>query len=582
VGKRKADDKRLLVVAAVLFLGLAIVAAKLVIIQGLEAGRYTRLAAEQRDTSISITPRRGTILDREGEVMAISEDVTTIYATPYQVKNKNAVAEKVAGVLGETGDEVLSKLEEKSGFVYLARKVDKPVAERLKKMKLPGLGFIDESKRYYPLSSLASQVLGVVDIDNKGQAGLEKYYESILGGKPGQVLLERDAAGNPIPGSEKQRTEAVDGTDLQLTLDKDIQGQVEDSLSRAVKSYGARAGTAVVLDCNTGDVLAMASSPTFDPNNREKIDPASMRNRAITDVYEPGSALKVVTASAALEQGIVQPDTVLQVPSHLKIAGQLFKDAEPKPSRQLTFSQVIGQSSNVGTIEVGQQLGEQRLARYLDQLGLGHATGIDFPGEVAGIVPPLSAWSGTSVATISIGQGISVTPVQLACVMGAIANGGRRISPHFLRAKITAQGVKDMGLGGLGEEVLSESVCKTMTGILEQVVAPGNTGARAAVNYYRVAGKTGTAAKPNRNGRGYSGTYMATFAGFAPVERPRVVCLVVFDEPSPIWGGETSAPVFKEIMGYTLQHLKIAPSFEAAPAAQPAGQQGTAGAVAPD
>jgi cell division protein FtsI (penicillin-binding protein 3) len=582
VGRRKADDKRLLVVAAALFLGLAIVAAKLVIIQGLEAGRYTRLAAEQRDTSISITPRRGTILDREGEVMAISEDVTTIYATPYQVKNKKAVAEKIAGVLGETTGEVLSKLEERSGFVYLARKADKPVAERLKKMKLPGLGFIDESKRYYPLSSLASQVLGVVDIDNKGQAGLEKYYESILGGKPGQVLLERDAVGNPIPGSEKQRTEAVDGTDLQLTLDKDIQGQVEDSLSRAVKSYGARAGTAVVLDCNTGDVLAMASSPTFDPNNREKIDPAAMRNRAITDVYEPGSALKVVTASAALEQGIVQPDTVLQVPSHLKIAGQLFKDAEPKPSRQLTFNQIIAQSSNVGTIEVGQQLGAQRLARYLDRLGLGHATGIDFPGEVAGIVPPLSAWSGTSVATISIGQGISVTPVQLACVMGAIANGGRKISPHFLRAKITTQGVKDMGLGGLGEEVLSESVCKTMTGILEQVVAPGNTGARAAVNYYRVAGKTGTAAKPNRNGRGYSGTYMATFAGFAPVERPQVVCLVVFDEPSPIWGGETSAPVFKEIMGYTLQHLKIAPSFEAAPAAQPAGQQGTAGTVAPD
>ncbi len=582
MGKRKADDKRLLVVAAVLFLGLAIVAAKLVIIQGLEAGRYTRLAAEQRDTSISITPRRGTILDREGEVVAISEDVTTIYATPYQVKNKKDVAEKVAGVLGETSDEVLSKLEEKSGFVYLARKVDKTVAERLKKMKLPGLGYIEESKRYYPLSSLGSQVLGVVDIDNKGQAGLEKYYERILGGKPGQVLLERDAAGNPIPGSEKQRTEAVDGTDLQLTLDKDIQGQVEDSLSRAVKSYGAKAGTAIVMDCNTGDVLAMASSPTFDPNNREKIDPASMRNRAITDVYEPGSALKVVTASAALEQGIVQQDTVLQVPSHLKIAGQMFKDAEPKPSRQLTFSQVIGQSSNVGTIEVGQQLGAQRLAQYLDRLGLGHPTGIDFPGEVAGIVPPLSTWSGTSLATISIGQGISVTPIQLACVMGAIANGGRKISPHFLKAKITTHGVKDMGLGGLGEEVLSENVCNTMAGILEQVTSPGNTGAEAAVNYYRVAGKTGTAAKPNRNGRGYSGTYMATFAGFAPVERPRVVCLVVFDEPSPIWGSETSAPVFKEIMGYSLQHLKIAPSFGTMPAAQPAKQQGAAGAVAPD
>ncbi len=563
--QREASDTRLKVVAAVLFLGLAVVAVKLVVIQGIEAGRYKRMAAEQRDTSISITPRRGTIFDREGEIMAISEDVTTVYATPYQVKNKKLVAEKVAGVLGEDPADVQNKLEQKSGFVYLARKLDGKLADSIRKMDIPGIGFVDESKRFYPLGSLGSQVLGMVDIDNKGQAGLELQYEDVLGGSAGEVLLERDAAGNPIPGSEKRRKEAVDGVDILLTLDRDIQADIEDKLASAVERYSAVAGTAIVMDCNTGDILAMATSPTFDPNKREHVTPEAMRNRAITDVYEPGSALKIVTASAALEQRVVDPQSVLNVPAQMQVADKVFREAEPKPSRQLTFSQVISQSSNVGTIEVALKLGNERLALYLDRMGFGHPTGVDFPGEVAGVVPAVSKWSGTSVATISIGQGISVTPIQLACAMGAIANGGRKICPHFMRSKITEKGVRDMGLGGLGEDVLTNATSKEMVGILEQVVSTGNTGAKAAVNYYRVAGKTGTAEKARRGGSGYGGTYMATFAGFAPAEKPRLVCLVVLDEPSPIWGGETSAPVFKEIMAFSLQHLKVPPSWITAP-----------------
>lgn len=559
--KREANDTRLRVVAGVLFLGLAVIAVRLVVIQGIEAGRYKKLAAEQRDTSISVTARRGTIFDREGEIMAISEDVTTVYATPYQVKNKKLVAEKVAVVLGEDPADVQKKLEQKSGFVYLARKLDGKLADSIRKMDIPGIGFVDESKRFYPLGPLGSQVLGMVDIDNKGQAGLELQYEDVMGGSPGEVLLERDAAGNPIPGSEKRRKEAVDGVDILLTLDRDIQANVEDTLASAVERYSAAAGTAIVMDCNTGDILAMATSPTFDPNKREHVTPEAMRNRAITDVYEPGSALKIVTASAALEQRVVDPQSVLNVPAQIQVADKVFKEAEPKPSRQLTFSQVISQSSNVGTIEVALKLGNERLALYLDRMGFGHPTGVDFPGEVAGVVPAVSKWSGTSVATISIGQGISVTPVQLACAIGSIANGGRKICPHFMRSKITEKGARDMGLGGLGEEVLSKATSKEMVGILEQVVTPGNTGSKAAVNYYRVAGKTGTAEKARRGGSGYGGTYMATFAGFAPAEKPRLICLVVLDEPSPIWGGETSAPVFKEIMAFSLQHLKVPPSW---------------------
>lgn len=557
--KRRSDDTRLLVVAAVLFLGIAVVGGKLVILQVIQAGRYKKLASEQRDTFIRITPRRGTVFDREGEVLAISEDVTTVYATPYQVTDKENVAGRIAETLGQDPAAVRAKLEEKSGFVYIARKLDRATAEKLEKMELPGVGFLQESKRFYPLGSLASQVVGVVDVDNKGQAGIELYYEELLGGSAGEVLLERDATGNPIPGSEKSHREAVDGVDIQLTLDKDIQAQVEESLAAAVERYDARAGTGLVMDCNTGDILAMATSPTFDPNDRSGLDPARMRNRAITDVYEPGSALKILTAAAALETGVVTPESVLQVPAEIKVADQVFKEAEPKPGRQLDFTRIISQSSNVGTIMVAQSLGSKALAGYLDKLGLGHKTGVDFPGEVPGILLPLSSWSGTSAATIAIGQGISVTPVQLACLAGCIGNGGRKICPHFMRAKITDRGVEDLGLGGLGEEVLSRDACARLTAILEQVVAPGNTGTRAAVNYYRVAGKTGTAAKA-AGGGGYKG-YMATFVGFAPAEKPRLVCLVVLDEPSPIWGGETSAPVFKEIMTFSLQHLKIPPSW---------------------
>jgi cell division protein FtsI/penicillin-binding protein 2 len=565
---REARDRRLIIVAVVLLAGLVVVAGKLVLIQGIQAARYKKLASEQRDTAIRVAPRRGTITDREGEIMAISEDCSTVYATPYLVKDKRRVAEKLAGVLGEDPGDLQKKLETRSGFVYLERKLDKSIADRLKKMKLDGIGFIDESKRFYPLGSLASQVLGVVDMDNKGQAGLELYYEDMLGGKAGEVLLERDAAGNPIPGSEKVQRERVDGVDLQLTLDKDIQACVEESLAAAVQEYSAKAATAVVMDVNTGDILAMASSPTFDPNNRDKIEPASMRNRAITDVYEPGSALKIVTAVAALQEGVVDPGTVIQVQSQLKIADKIFKDAEPKPARPLQFAQIISQSSNVGTIQVAQALGEKRLYEYLNRFGLGHPTGVDFPGEVGGILPSLPTWTSTSIAAIGIGQGISVTPLQLTCVAGTVANGGRKICPHFLKAKIVDAGVHDMGLGGLGEEILTKETCQKMTPIMEQVLSPGSTGPKAAVNYYRVAGKTGTAEKPSQGSAGYSGTYMATFVGFAPAERPRLVCMVVLDEPSPIWGGETAAPVFKGMMSFSLQHLKIPPSWGMQPSAK--------------
>lgn len=558
--KQAAIDRRIAAVTAVFLIGLMAVAFKLVLIQGIQASRYQKLAREQRDESITIPSRRGTIFDREGEVLAISEGVATVYATPYLVKDKSGTARRLAEALGADPADIAAKLAQKNGFVYLARKIDKAVANRVRAMKLTGIGFLDESKRLYPFGSLAAQDLGIVDIDNKGQAGLELYYQALLGGKPGEIQLEKDAAGVPIPGSEKRRVPAVDGVDIELTLDKDIQGYLEKSLADGVDAFGAKAGTALVMDCNNGNILAMASSPTFDAARRADIKPDAMRNRAITDVYEPGSALKIVTASAALEEGVVGPSTVITVPSQLNLYGAIFKDAEPEPTRQMDFTQIISQSSNVGTILVGRQLGAQRLSDFLGRFGLGAPTGVDFPGEVQGLVPALAQWSGTSVATISIGQGISLTPLQLGCAAAAIANGGRKVSPHFLASRVTGSVIEDMGLGGVGDVVVSKETCQKMAGIMMQVLAQGGTGVKAGVRYYSVSGKTGTAEKPAPGGHGYSGNYMATFVGFAPSEKPRLVALVVFDEPSPIWGSETAAPVFSKIMGFSLQHLKIPPS----------------------
>jgi cell division protein FtsI/penicillin-binding protein 2 len=560
MARKVTADRRLVVVAVFLLSGLLIVSGKLVFLQIIQAGKFQKLADQQRDEVITVSPRRGTIFDREGEVLAISEDVTSVVATPYLVKNKDDAARKISQALGIDQGEVRKELGEKSGFVYIARKADTAKANKVKKLKIDGISFIDESKRFYPMGKLASQVLGIVDVDNKGQAGLELYYQKVLGGKPGKVMMEKDATGNPIPGTEKVEAIAADGSDVQVTLDKDIQSCVEASLQKAMDLYGPKAATAIVMDPNTGDILAMASNPTFDPNNRADVDPASMRNRAVTDQYEPGSAMKVVTASAALEEKVVEPQTVLTVPTSLKVADSTFKDAEPKPTRQLTFMQIIGESSNVGTIEVAKELGAERLDKYLSIFGMGHLTGIDFPGEVTGLVLPRAKWSGTSVATIAIGQGISVTPIQLACAVSAIANGGRKVCPHFLKSKVTDTGMKDLGLGGVGEQILSSQTCAEMAGILMQVVTPTGTAPKAAVRYYSVAGKTGTAEKAV-NGGGYGGGYMATFVGFAPAERPRLLAMVVLDEPSPIWGGETAAPTFSDIMTFSLQHLKIPPSW---------------------
>ncbi len=542
--------------------GLMAVLSKTFYLQVINSSHLRDVARKQREASVDVVPKRGTILDRDGEVLAISEDAVTVYATPYLVANPKKAAESISRILGADTDEIEEKLSADSGFVYIARKIDRVTGKKIERLRISGIGTIEESRRFYPMGKVGSQLIGLVDIDNKGQSGIELYYQDILGGRPGKIFFEKDAAGSPIPGTEKEKVSPVDGSDIQLTIDRDIQAKLEESIAKAVARYNAKSASSLVMDCTNGEIIAMGSFPTFDPNKRDNLRPEWTRNRCVTDIFEPGSVLKILTAAAALEEKIVEPQTPLFVPSKLAVADKFFTDAQVKPSRQLSFADVIAQSSNVGTIRVALQLGKDKLFEYIKKFGLGCRTGIDYPGEVEGIVLDKYKWSGTSVATISIGQGISITALQLACLGGAVANGGRSIYPHLLKAKISDNKMVDAGLGGLGDQIISEEASRKLIDIMVGVTSAKGTGQKAAVKYYSTAGKTGTAAKPLPGGKGYSG-YVSTFVGFAPAEKPKLVCAVFLDEPVPIWGGETAAPVFREIMEYSLQHLRIAPSWNA-------------------
>ncbi len=562
ISNKKHDDKKIRILRILLCLGLVAILSRVFYLQVVASSHLKDVASQQRKASVDVIPKRGTIYDRDGEVLAISEDAFTVYATPYLVREPEKAARKISRILGVVSDDIEEKLKSDSGFVYIARKIDRYTGKKIEKLNIPGIGLMEESKRFYPMGKIGSQLIGLVDIDNRGQSGLELYYEDILGGRPGKIFFEKDAAGSPIPGTERQKVSRLDGSDIKLTIDRDIQAKLEESIASAMIRYKAKSASALVMDCNNGDIIAMGSVPTFDPNNRENLRPEWTRNRCVTDVFEPGSALKILTAAAALEEKIVEPGTPLYVPSRLTVADKVFTDAEIKPSRQLSFADVIAQSSNVGTIRVALQLGKDKLFEYIKKFGLGSRTGIDFPGEVEGIVLDKSKWSGTSVATISIGQGISITAAQLACLAAAIANGGRRVYPHILKARSSGKKMIDADIGGLGDQIISEQTSKKLTGIMVGVTSPKGTGQKAAINYYTTAGKTGTAAKPLPGGKGYSG-YVSTFVGFAPAENPKLVCVVFLDEPVPIWGGETAAPVFREIMEFSLQHLRIPPSWSA-------------------
>jgi cell division protein FtsI (penicillin-binding protein 3) len=554
-------NRRIRLLLAVFAIVFGVTLLRAVWLQGVQASSLSRMAANQHRQTVTVPAGRGAIYDRTGVQLAIGRQATTVYADPLQIRDPTAAAPVVARILRLDPKQVYEKLADRShGFVYIRRKADPARAARLAKRGIAGIGFYPEERRFYPQRAVAAQVLGYAGVDNRGLAGLELSMDKSLAGRNGRETLVRDPFGRVLDSVTSRP--AVDGRDVYLTIDHTIQAQAETVLRETVQRWQAKSATAIVLDPHTGDVLAMAVAPTYDANNFGGIPRQFQRNRAVTDTYEPGSTFKLVTVGGSLSSGLVTPGTSFTLPYEIQVADRRIHDAEPRGTETMTVAQILSRSSNVGAITLARLLGKERLLSWISRFGFGHSTGIDYPGESSGIVLPGDKWSGSTIGNVPIGQGIAVTPIQMATAYAAIANGGVSVRPHLV-ARVGGRRAKPPAR----RRIVGRRIARQLTSMLQNVVLDG-TGTLAQIPGYRVAGKTGTAAKPDPHG-GYSDSrYVASFVGFVPASRPRIVVLVAVDEPrGAIWGGVVAAPAFREIAEPTLQYLEVPPDAPRAPAA---------------
>jgi cell division protein FtsI (penicillin-binding protein 3) len=563
----RADPrKRLLHALYVVAVVLVVLAGRLVQLQGFDSTTYAAKAEQQRLRKVELAAARGSILDRDGRPLAMNVDARAIYADPKLVDDPAGTATTLAPLLHLDAKDLRARLERKTRFVYLARGIDPDVARAIVARKIAGIGSLPETKRVYPNDSLGASVIGFVGRDGAGLGGIEYALDRDLRGKAGQELVEEDTAGRQIPAGEHRVDPPVAGVSQVLTIDRDIQWQAERTLVDQVAKTHAKSGQIIVMDVRTGEILALAVAPSFDPN-QPAASPANLRgNPVLSTVYEPGSVNKVITASAALETGLLTPDTPVVVPPSIRVADHTFTDAHAHGTETLTFTGVLAESSNIGTIGIAQRLGKDRLYEYLRRFGLGERTGIRFPGESPGLLPQPQDWWGTAMGTIPIGQGVAATSLQVASAYAAVANGGVRVQPSLVKGSLDANGTLHPAPAPKRTRAVSAKTAKQVTTMLEAVVAKGGTAPMAAIDGYRVAGKTGTARKVRTDGRGYAG-YVASFVGFAPADAPRLVVEVVLDDPVPIYGGLVSAPVFRTVMGFALAALRIPPTGRPSPVA---------------
>jgi cell division protein FtsI/penicillin-binding protein 2 len=545
-------------VLGALIVAFAGIGVRLVYIQLIEGPAYAAMAKEQRDLELELPAQRGSIYDREGKPLAVTTAAKTVYAVPREVKDKEGTARAITATLGGSEEKHRAKLEKESNFVYIARRVPLEQAQALEQLGLAGIYFQDDTRRVYPGRNLACQLLGFVGVDGNGLSGLEKHYDELLAGKPGVLICEKGLSGVPIPGGVSFREEPVDGQNVVLTLDADIQYQAQSVLAETVERWKARSGSVVVMDAKTGAILALASVPDFDPNRYWEADAQAFRCRPITDRYEPGSTVKAVTAAAVIEEGLARPETKFRLPPTLTIGGRTIHEAHPRGTVDWTLSEIVTNSSNVGSVKLGLLLGPQKMYEYLERFAMTERSGVDFPGEAAPSVPKPKDWSATSIGNIPFGQGLAVTPLQLARAIAAIGNGGHLVTPHLLQTLPDSPTTK---LEWPVKRAISQETAAAMRDVLKAVVTEG-TGKGAAVPGYTVAGKTGTAQKARTDGvRGYAkGKYIASFSGFLPADDPAVVIVVTVDEPSgAIYGGTVAAPAFSRIGAFCMTHLGIPP-----------------------
>jgi cell division protein FtsI (penicillin-binding protein 3) len=542
-------DRRIGLIFAIFLLLIGAATARAAWLGTAGSGDLKARAATQQVEELTVSARRGAITDRNGVELAVSEDSVTVFGNPRQIEDPSGAADKLAPLVGESAQELTELLADRStGYVYLARKIPPAEGQKVEDLEIEGIGTVSEPRRTYPQGELAGQLIGAVGVDNEGLTGIEQQYEESLHGEDGQRKIVRDALGQPI--SIVDTDSSTPGEDLQLTIDAPLQERVEAVMGEVADTFSPAGATAVVMDPRNGELLSLANWPRVDPNEIGEADEDAIQNRAVMSAFEPGSTFKAFTVAGALEEGLIDPETRLDLPPELQVADRTIGEAHARGYVNLSVGEILAQSSNVGSVMIGQKLGPKRFDKWVRKFGFGSPTGVDLPGESPGIVLRPREYSGSSIGNLPIGQGIAVTPLQMARGFSAIANGG------VLHEPTVVKGEQDEG-----RRVVSKRTAEQVGTMLEGVLAAGGTAEEASVPGYVLAGKTGTAEKVDPETGTYSETkFFSSFIGFAPAKNPRLMVAVMVDEPSGMYyGGEVAAPAFEKIMQFALPYLRIPP-----------------------
>lgn len=546
---------RVIFVSCLVVISFVAVIYRLVDIMVIDHDYYLKKARYQQVKSEELPVKRGLLLDRKGRELAVNIDTESIFSDGAELESANETAVKLAKLTSQRPEVLLTKLDTTKRFSWIERKLDYEKTQKIKELRLKGIGFVSENKRYYPKGTLASHIIGYVDIDNKGLEGIEQRYERYLTAKPQKAVVLKDAKGNIL--SEGYQKE-IKGNNVVLTIDEGLQYIVERNLEAVMQKYRAASATAIMMDPYTGEILAMANLPNYDLNSPGKSNPNNRRNRAITDIYEPGSTYKIIAAVAALEEGLVKVETLFDCSAgNIEVGGRRIKDAHRHGV--LTFKEVIQKSSNVGTIKVALRLGKEKLYEYSRLFGFGEKTNIDLPGEVSGLLRHHSKWSGMSIGAIAIGQEVGTTPLQVLRAYSVIANGGYLVRPHLLR-EIRSPDDEVLYTAPLyRKKIISEGTASIFRDILKTVTEEGGTAKEASVEGNQVAGKTGTAQVIDPVTKKYSKErYVSSFVGFVPADKPIFSLIVVVHEPKgAIYGGVVAGPVFRKIANESLSYLNV-------------------------
>ncbi len=555
---------RIRIFGAFFILVFLLIAGRAYYLQVVQAPALQSRADQQRQRVIKLAPQRGSIYDRWGDPLAVSLAAESLYADPVMVKNPRDAAAELSKLLKKPRKELTRLLSCRKRFVWLARKLDPEVAKKVRALRISGLQFVTERKRYYPQATTASHVIGFTGLDPRGLEGIELEYDQQLQGEPGRLVSLRDARGRGLASADQMVQGGVAGDNLYLTLDRSLQYFAEKELARKVKETGAVGGTAVMMEPSSGRILALASQPDYNPNLAGRYPAYKRRDRAVTDMYEPGSTFKPFLLAAVLEEGLVKPNQKIYCENgRFAVGGKVIRDH--KRFKTLSLKEVLKFSSNIGFAKLGKALGREKFYSYIRDFGFGEPTGIDLPGEVGGMLRPPSRWFEIDLAAISFGQGLSVTPIQIATAMSAIANGGLLMEPYLVEKITDADGKTIMHrLPEVRRRVISEKTAKIVRDMMISVTEPGGTGTRAALLGYRVAGKTGTAQKVDTVTGGYSpDKRVSSFIGFVPADNPALVLSITVDEPKgKTYGGLVAAPVFARVASQALSHLNILPRGE--------------------